>query len=254
MRVLIFEDERLIAEDLSTTLLAIDSSMYIVKVIATVAEGIEYLRENKDIDIIFSDIQLADGLSFEIFDALDISIPIIFCTAFNEYALKAFDTSGIDYVLKPISNASIQKAVDKYNKIKESFHTRQDDMSDLVSLLKNQMKPSPSISNILIYQGEKIIPIAIEKIAVFYIENETVYAYTFDNKKHAVNKKMDLLEVSLYPTFYRANRQVLLCRKAIKDVAQYFNRKLLINLTVGFQQEVTVGKVKVTDFLGWLGG
>lgn len=252
MNILIIEDEKLTAQDLKKTILSIRPNAQILAIIPSVEEGISFLSSENTIDLIFSDIQLGDGLSFEIFEKYNLQVPIIFCTAYDDYALQAFKTFGIDYILKPFSLEAVAKAIDKFEHL-ASFNTSTptNDYSQIFEAIKQQLAPK-SISSILVYRGDKIVPTDTETIALFYIENEIVYAQTFDHKKLNTNYKLDALEQKLFPQFFRANRQVLVNRKAIKEASQHFHRKLQIHLTVPFTETILVGKEKVTSFLNWI--
>jgi two-component system, LytTR family, response regulator LytT len=250
MKIVIVEDEKPTAKDLAQTIIGIEPNTEIVKMIHSVEDGIEYFQSNPPIDLIFSDIQLGDGLSFKIYESVNNHAPIIFCTAFNEYALEAFKTAGIDYLLKPFSKATVTKALEKYQKLKTTLAKPSPDFSNLLKELEKSIyKKSPSV---VIYQGDKIIPLDGASVALFFIENENTYAYTFDQKKFLVNEKMDKLESTFSQNFFRANRQFLINRKAVKDAAHSFNRKISVNLTVPFKEEIQIGKLKVTEFLEWL--
>jgi two-component system, LytTR family, response regulator LytT len=251
MKLVIIEDEKLLAKDLAKTITAIEPNAEIVSIIQSVDEGIHFFETNKNIDLIFSDIQLGDGLSFEIFEKVNNTIPIIFCTAFNQYTLDAFNNVGIDYILKPFGTDAIKKALAKYNTIKQNFTVNEIDYANLLLRLKHQLNTA-KMPSVLIHQGEKIIPIDGEQIALFFIEHTAVFAFTFDKKKHLVSKTLDVLETIYQPYFFRPNRQFLVHRKAIKEAAQFFNRKLLIILTFDFEEQITVGKEKTTAFLDWL--
>jgi two-component system, LytTR family, response regulator LytT len=253
MKIVIIEDEKLTAKDLSRTIQGIDEDAEIIAILPSVEEATEYLLVNKNIDLIFSDIQLGDGLSFEIFEKVQNQIPVIFCTAFNEYALEAFKTVGIDYLLKPFSKSSVSKALEKYNQLRERMTPPKEDLSSLMNILKNQMNPTKS-SSIIMQQGDKIIPINSDNIALFYIEDDYVFAYTFEGKKHLLSQKLDKLETQFSTTFFRANRQFLVNRKAVRDASHHFNRKIEINLTIPFSEQIIVGKLKITAFLEWLAG
>lgn len=251
MKIVIIEDEKITAKDLAQTILEINSSIEILALLHSVEEAIDYFEKKPSVDLIFSDIQLGDGLSFEIFETIKNQIPIIFCTAFNEYALDAFKTVGIDYLLKPFTKTSVGKALEKYHAIKENFSHTDDTLSALMNTLKSHVNPNKTAS-VIIQHGEKIIPLNIENIALFYIEDAYVFAYTFDKKSHLLSQKMEDLEKSFYPSFFRANRQYLVNRKAVKDASHYFNRKVIVNLIFPFKEQITVGKLKVTSFIEWL--
>jgi DNA-binding LytR/AlgR family response regulator len=177
-------------------------------------------------------------------------VPIIFCTAFNNYALEAFETMGIDYIIKPVNKDSISKALKKY-----SLLTRTDnyfmDFKKMLSGLSDSFKPS-TMPSVILHQGHKITPLSGIEIAFFLIENLTVHALSFEGRKWPVNQNLDTLEKKFSPFFYRANRQYLINRKAVKSAVHYPNRKIRITLNSDFPDTVLVGKEKVTDFLEWL--
>lgn len=251
MRILIIEDEKLTAKDLARTIAGHDPDVEIVAMLSSVEESIAFFQTSPPIDLIFSDIQLGDGLSFEIFEKTQNQTPVIFCTAFNEYALEAFKTVGIDYLLKPFSKATVGKALEKFQLLKERLNPPKDEMKGLMNLLKAQLQPHKTPS-VIIQQGDKIIPLDTAQVALFAVENDGVFAYTFDQRKWLLSQTLDHLEHSLSPAFFRANRQYLVNRRAVKDASQHFNRKIAINLTVPFTEQIVIGKLKVTAFVEWL--
>jgi two-component system, LytTR family, response regulator LytT len=250
MRVIIIEDEKLTAKDLQRTLLQIETGIEDIAFLHSVEEATQYFKTNPSADLIFSDIELGDGLSFDIFNKVPINIPIIFCTAYNHYALDAFKTFGIDYVLKPFDTKAIEKALLKYHSIKASFNTTDNDLGGLLESLKQSIVPQ--VQSIVVHQGEKIIPLNSNEIALFFIENEYCFAYTFSGKKYLISQNMEQLEKTFSPRFFRANRQFIINRKAVKDASQYFNRKLLVNLTIPFNEQIIIGKLKISSFTQWL--
>lgn len=251
MKIAIIEDEKLTAKDLAKTIIGIDSDVEIIALLHSVEEAIDFFMTKPELDLIFSDIELGDGLSFEIFEKVNNRTPIIFCTAFNEYALEAFKTVGIDYLLKPFSKATVEKSLEKYYSLKDKLSSQENAIPNLMSLLKNQLLPS-KMPSVIMQQGDKIIPLEGDKIALFYIEDNIVFAYGFDQKRYLLSHKLDALEKTFSSNFFRANRQFLVNRKAIKDASHYFNRKIVINLTFPFNEQIIVGKLKVTPFLDWL--
>ncbi len=252
MKIVIIEDEQVTAKDLALTIKEIEPEFEIVEILNSVEEAITYLNSHDSIDLIFSDIQLGDGLSFEIFEKTNNKIPVIFCTAYDEYALEAFKTFGIYYFLKPFTKETVQIALSKYHDLKERLQLpEENNFSEIIKQLKINLNPSTTPS-IIIYEGDKIIPISSSKIAYFYIDNKSTYAQTFDNKRHLISQNMEYLERSLSPLFFRANRQYLLNRKAVIDASQFFNRKIVVNLNVHCDEKIIVGKVKITPFLDWL--
>jgi DNA-binding LytR/AlgR family response regulator len=250
MKVLIIEDELLTAKDLERTIKNIEPDIEIAGIAETVEDAIEFLKNNTETDLIFSDIQLGKHLSFEIFRNIKTNIPVIFCTAYNEYALEAFDTFSIDYILKPFNKNTIEKALGKYHNLKQKFSEKSNNFNSILDSI--EQKITKKSSSILIYSGDKIIPLPISEIAVFYIENEITYCIGFDSKKSIINDKLDKLEEKCGNSFFRANRQFLVNRKSIKDAEQYFNRKMLINLNIPFNDKIIISKMKVAEFLNWL--
>jgi DNA-binding LytR/AlgR family response regulator len=250
MKIVIIEDEQLTADDLAETILKLAPDVQIVAQLNSVKEAIAWFKKNEHPDLIFSDIQLGDGLCFEIFAKQPITTPVIFCTAYDEYALNAFKTNGIDYILKPFDEQVIASALAKYKELERRFsgNTLQiDSILQLFEERKNQKKGS-----VLVYHKDKILPVKLGSIALFYIENEITYLTTFDQINYSINKTLEELEKISGNDFYRANRQYLINRKAIKEVSQYFARKLSLTLTIPFKETITVNKIKVSDFLNWL--
>ena len=250
LNVVIIEDEKLTALDLVNTLKKIDPDIEVKAILSTVEEAVDYLKSNPSPDLLFSDIQLPDGLSFEIFGQVSLQVPVIFCTAYDQYALKAFEVNGIDYLLKPFSKDSVSKAIDKYHLLKGHDQNQSDVFERLMNMLGQ--KSIRQTSSIIVYQGDKIIPIEIESIALFYLEDNYVFAYTFDQKRHIVSQTLDELENLCGTSFFRVNRQYLVNRKAIKDAARYLNRKILVHLNFAFPNQILVGKLKTSFFLEWL--
>ena len=187
MKIVIIEDEKLTAKDLAKTIKGIDSDIEIVTLLHSVEEAIDFFSTNPKLDLIFSDIELGDGLSFEIFEKVNNRIPIIFCTAFNEYALDAFKTVGIDYLLKPFSKITVEKSLEKYYSLREKLIPQNNALPDLMNLLKTQLFPSKT-SSVIMQLGDKIIPLEGNAIALFYIEDNAVFAYTFNQKRHLISQ------------------------------------------------------------------
>ena len=253
MKIVIIEDERLTANDLADTILQFDPSAQISAKLLSVKDATRYFRENEMPDLIFSDIQLGDGLSFEIFTATKINVPVIFCTAFDEYALAAFSTNGIDYLLKPFTLATVSAALEKFNRL-----TRSDRSSDAIQLEKImklfESRQTESAASILVYYKEKIFPIKLQDTAVFYLNDDLVHMVTFDQKIYFPRQSLEELERIAGNNFYRANRQCLVNRSAIVDVSNQLGRKLWVNVSVPLKESITVSKEKMPHFLRWLSG
>lgn len=250
MKIVIIEDEQLTADDLAETILKVSPSTQIIARLSSVKDAVVWFRKNDQPDLIFSDIQLGDGLCFEIFRKIPISTPVIFCTAFDEYALTAFKSHGIDYILKPFDEQTIANSLTRYKELEKKFLGNNLQIEKVLQLFENR-KVEKQVS-VLVFHKDKILPINLSDIALFYIENEITHLLTFGQKSFTISKTLEELEQIAGNSFYRANRQYLLNRKAIKEAAQYFARKLSITLTIPFNQTITISKVKVPDFLSWL--
>lgn len=249
MKIVLIEDEQLIAEDLIDVLKQVNPDIAIIAHLSSVQEGIDFFSADREIDLIFSDIQLGDGLSFEIFKRYKLTVPVIFCTAYDEYALEAFKANGIDYILKPYSKASISEALERYNNLQAKFVSGIQNFSDSMEVMSQR---NASGSTLLVHHREKIIPLKLSEIALAYIRNEMVYLRTFDGANYLVSKSLDELDQTLGDEFYRANRQFIVNRNAVKDVTTFLTRKYSVNLTIPFTEQIMVSKEKMTSFLKWL--
>jgi two-component system response regulator LytT len=250
MQIVIIEDEKLTATDLAETILRVAPKAQIVAILPSVSSAIEWFQQNEHPDLIFSDIQLGDGLSFEIFKTISTNTPVIFCTAFDEYALRAFEANGIDYILKPFDQLNIEMSLQKYHKLKNKFSGNTANIEQLIQWMAQQKRPSQG--SVLVYKQDKILPVRFDDIALFYIENEITHLVTFDQKKYTINKTIENIEEIASNDFFRVNRQFLVHRRAIKEASHYFARKLSLTLCIPFQETITVSKNKVADFLNWL--
>jgi two-component system, LytTR family, response regulator LytT len=252
MNIVIIEDEQHTAEDLAETIKKAEPGAHIRASLRSLKEAVAYFQNNERPDLIFCDIQLGDGLSFEIFNRIPISSPVIFCTAYDEYALKAFKANGIDYILKPFTKKTIQESLKKYVVLKDSFIQKAPSYKTILELLEGRR--SHKQGSILVYHKDNIIPVKMDDIALFYIDNEVTRLTTFNQKHYFVNKTLEELTKGTGDDFYRANRQFLINRKAINNVSQYFARKLAINLIIPVKGKIFVSKEKSKDFLNWLSG
>jgi DNA-binding LytR/AlgR family response regulator len=251
MKILIIEDEPHNAEVLNEIIVQVKPGAIILEVLESIDQAVKYLsNQNITPDLIFSDIQLADGLSFEIFSKIKVKCPIIFCTAYDQYTLKAFKTNGIEYILKPIKEEDIEAAFIKYETLKESLKPD----TNIVTLLKQAFSQKESYkTSILVHYKESFIPIAVKKIAFFAVENEILYIQTFDNQRYPVFKTMSEIEFSVDSSiFFKINRQVLLNKNAIKEVQPYFNRKVIIKTDLKIKEQLIVSRLKVTEFMNWI--
>jgi two-component system response regulator LytT len=247
MKVVIIEDELRTARDLEQCLLQVDKEIRVMARIDSIEAGIEFFRSNPAPDLIFSDIQIADGLSFEIFREIAIPCPVVFCTAYDEFALQAFRSNGIDYILKPFDERTIGAAIGKYYTLKGRPGEEQDRFRRLLEDLA-----VPKKSSLLINFRGKMFPVKLRMVAYFYVENETTMLYSEGNL-YALDHSLEVLEKMLDPNmFFRVNRQYLVNRAFIKEVEPYFARKLALTLSIPIKDRVTVSKAKAAEFLQWL--
>ncbi len=255
MTVLIIEDEIKTAKELQRN---IEQSPYEITVLATlqsIKSAVKWLKENNPPDLIFSDIQLADGLSFEIFKEVEVKSPIIFCTAYDEYAIEAFKTNSVDYLLKPIDELKLNQSLEKFHKMKmffNDFDTNEYasgiDINSILQKLTNSHKKT-----FLVHFQDKIIPLKTEEVACVQYDLGNVYIITFENKRYVVNQTLDEFETTLHPNdFFRANRQFIINKKAIKTIENYFSRRLLLKLTVSISEAIIVSKTKSPQILSWI--
>jgi len=250
MNVVVIEDEKLVSDDLSDILHSLDDTITISQTISSVKEAMRYFKNHDTPQLIFSDIQLGDGYSFEIFKELQTSTPVIYCTAFNQHALQAFENNGIAYVLKPYSKTTIKQALDKYQSLKKTFNIHQQINYDnlLNAITGHAGKPQ----TLLVNYKNKIIPVRIAEVAFFGIEHKNTLLVTLQGQQYTINQPLDELEEICGTSFFRANRQFLINKASVKEVLHYSLRKLFVNLTVATNEEVMINKVKSTAFLNWL--
>lgn len=250
MKVVIIEDEKIAAELLKTLIKQLDESVEIVTVLQTVEDGVDWFSHNQHPDLLFVDIHLADGSSFAIFDKVNINCPIVFTTAYDEYALKAFEVNSIDYLLKPINKDDLKRALNKYNNIMSQSRVRNFDYAKFVNeffVEKQNYK-----EYFLVPERDKLIPLASKDIAYIYIDLKLVKAVSFSGKIHYMSQNLDELMSILNPKkFFRANRQYIIAHEAIKDVSIWFGNKISINLNVPVEEKIIVSKARVSEFKSW---
>lgn len=252
MQILIIEDELKTAKALSRLITKIKPQAILPNVIQSVATAVSYLQANPAPDLIFMDIQLADGLCFDIFKQVEISSPVVFCTAFNDYALEGFKSNGIDYVLKPFTEETIRAAFEKVDALKNFFQLHADATANLDRVLQ-PLATNEGKSSFLVFKQNKYTIVPTAQIAFFYIRNESPTLVNFDQQEFSLNQSLDEIYQQLPALqFYRINRQYLINFKAIATIEPYFSRKLLVKLLVPSADQLLVGKDKATSFLNWL--
>ena len=251
MKALIIEDEIYASEALMELIHKIDASIEILSVLQTIEESVEWFRSFPTPDLVFMDIHLADGSSFSIFDEVNITCPIIFTTAYNEYALKAFEVSCIDYLLKPINQNDLVRAINKYKNMIVKPNNNTELINQLLASIKTNRQEYKAY--FLVPEKDKYILLAIADIAYIFIDEKIVKAITYANRSFSLDKTLDDLEAQLDPTyFFRANRQYIIARKAVKDLTVWFGGKMAINLSVTTPEKIIVSKQKVSEIKKWV--
>ncbi|MFP2994822.1 LytTR family DNA-binding domain-containing protein [Spongiivirga sp. MCCC 1A20706] len=256
MNVVIIEDETRVAQNLCDLLFEINPEINVLGVLETVKSSISWFADNHAPDIAFFDIKIADGSSFEILEKTQLNFPIIFTTAFDEYALKAFKYNSIDYLLKPIKRTDLEKAILKYQHLYSQDKTIIDHNWRLMEVIK-EMKASAKTtiykSSLLVNYRNQLIPLAVGDIAYFYLEHHMVYCRTKENKSYQVAKTLEKLENQLNPQlFFRANRQFIVSKLSVRSATTMDKRKLKLVLSPPHHSEVIISKLKVTLFKKWI--
>ncbi len=250
MKVLIIEDEKPSARRLKRMLEAIGVTAQTM--LHSVEESIDWFNNNQHPDLIFLDIQLSDGLSFEIFEQVEVKSAIIFTTAYDEYALQAFKLNSIDYLLKPIDDQDLETAVTKYKARLPQKTNIALDFDDIKKLLVNPIDRVYK-KRFSVKVGQHIKLVNIDDVECFYSENKGTYLYTTEGRNYLIDTSLEALEIELEPeTFFRINRKFFININAIKDIISYTNSRLQIKLNHYKEAEVIVARERVRDFKDWL--
>jgi two-component system response regulator LytT len=253
MNILVIEDELKTARALIKLIANVRPGSNIDGPIQRVSAAVDYLSSHASPDLILMDIQLADGSSFEIFQKVKVQSPVIFCTAFDEYALEAFKANGIDYILKPFAEESFRTAFEKLDRISNVFTGNQVSPA-LVAQILQLKEQNTGKQSFLVYKNGKYTTIPTNDIAYIFTRNEQTTLVTFETDMFALEQSLEETTAQLdAKNFFKLNRQYLISFKAVKEVEHYFARKLLIKLTIPTDEKLLVGKDKSTLFLNWLG-
>jgi DNA-binding LytR/AlgR family response regulator len=249
MKILVIEDENLAAKRLIALVKEQLPEAQIFGNLDTVTSSVEWLKNNPEPDLIFLDIQLADGISFEIFEKIKISAPIIFCTAYDQYAIKAFKLNSIDYLLKPIDPEELKQAIAKFKAGKKEPVISIDQIRNLLQPVHKTYK-----SRFLVKQGERIQAIDVQDVSFFFSEDKVTLLQSRQGKKFIVDYTLDEVEDMLDPeTFFRLNRKYITSVSAIKEVFSYSNSRLKIHLENSIDNDILVSREKTGPFKNWLG-
>jgi DNA-binding LytR/AlgR family response regulator len=249
MNIIIIEDEKPAARLLQRK---VEKLGYDVnKMLHTVEEAVSWFSNNSHPDLIFLDIQLSDGLSFEIFETIEIHSAVIFTTAYDEYALKAFKLNSIDYLLKPIDNNELLTAIEKF-KTRTQASISRFDFEAVKRMLQNPISREYK-ARFSVKIGNQIKVIPIDNVECFYSENKGTYLHTFDNRDYLLDTILEILETELNPEdFYRINRKFIISIKAIQEIQMYSNSRLKVILPTFNTDEVIVSRERVSDFKNWI--
>lgn len=249
MRVLIVEDENLAARRLIKLILEKMPEASIEGNLDTITSAVEWLKANAEPDLIFLDIQLADGISFEIFDRVKVKSPIIFCTAYDQYAIKAFKLNSIDYLLKPVDPEELSNALNKFQSSRKSTVIDVDQIRNLLGGIRKEYK-----NRFLVKVGEKIQTVDVQDVGLFFSEDKVTLLQTRSGKKFIIDYTLDEVEEMVDPNlFFRLNRKYISSIGAIKEVFTYSNSRLKILLENSTDQDILVSREKMGPFKIWLG-
>jgi len=252
MKILIIEDEVLAARRLEKLLMEYDPSITILDVIDSVEDSVLWFKDNPQVDLIFMDIMLADGQSFEIFEHVEVKTPVIFTTAFDEFAIQAFKVNSIDYLLKPVESQLLGGAMRKFH----SMHPAPENFKAIIeSLVSGRSKESNQQyrNRFLVKQGDKFIPISVTEVAHFSFEDKLSFLNTISNKRYMLDYTLDELDKMLDPhVFFRLNRQYITSISAVRSVHSYFNGKLKVYVDPEVSAGIIVSKNRANHFKLWL--
>lgn len=247
INILIIEDEINTSNELQAIIKQAPFNVNVVGALTSVSEAQDWLKKNESPDLLFSDIALTDGTCFDLFDVYQPDCPVIFCTAYDNYAIKAFENNGIDYILKPFDDEKIFQSINKFMSLTSRTLTSLD-----YEALANEIKPSFK-STFLVHDAHQIIPIKTDGIAFFYGSGGQAWMFHKDKGKLPLSLTLNEITDSLDPTqFYRANRQFIVQRTFIDRVEHYFGRRLLLEMDLTPPEKILISKERATAFLDWL--
>ena len=248
MNAIIIEDEKLSAEHLSNLLKRVDVSINVIATFDSVKKSVSEFQKGIKADVVFVDVHLADGLSFEIFQKIQIDTPVIFTTAFDEYAIKAFKLNSVDYLLKPIGAEDLRVAIDKLKKFTQSHASIVQDIANAYQNLNKQYK-----NRFMVKMGDSIVSVKTEDVLHFIAEDGITLLVTANAKRYPVDYTLDQLAELVSPEqFFRINRKVLISINAVQKVSSYFNSRLKINSDMLDDESAIVSRERVTEFKAWL--
>ncbi|WP_128546088.1 LytR/AlgR family response regulator transcription factor [Larkinella soli] len=259
MNVLIVEDEDLAVRKLKKLVQEVDPSLEVTGVTASIEDTVDWLNNHPAPDLIFMDIELADGQSFEIFDQVEVTSTVIFTTSYDEYALQAFKVNSIDYLLKPIQKEDLLRSLKKFRDLSQRRSRPEEENAgglNLNKLLQElQVRQTKEYrKRFLVRQGQRLVSVEVQEIAFFYTDERLSFFKTWSNQKYLVDYTLDELEEALDPSaFFRINRGVIVTHSAVEQIQPYFGNRLSLALKPAFEKEALVSREKVSDFKVWMG-
>jgi DNA-binding LytR/AlgR family response regulator len=252
MNSLIIEDEHLIAQRIKSLLLQIDPGIRVMSILDTVKNAVQWFSQNEKPDLVFMDIQLADGISFDIFEHIKIDYPIIFITAYQEYAIKAFKVNSVDYLLKPISEEDLRIALGKYQRYFKQEEAVPAISNDLLQSIR-QMLHKPYKSRFMIRVGDRVKSLDVKDILYFYSLDKGCYLHSSDNRNYVIDFTLDALTDLLDPErYYRINRRYIIAHDAIRDMVSLSGSKLKVLLKHEEDNSIYVSRDRMAGFKAWI--
>ena len=247
MKILIVEDETAAYDSLVEILHDIDPNIQIMGNTESVRQTIDWLGSNPEPDLILMDIHLSDGSSFLIFESLEIETPIIFTTAYDEYAIEAFKVNSIDYLLKPIKTEELERSIQKFKK------WTQPEMDEYLSRLAQLIPTKRYKEKMLIPVKDKLLPIDLQEVSYFYTTDKNTNVYLKNGNSYPYSKTLEQIFSTLNPeNFYRANKQYIIARSSVKNITIWFDSRLLLTLDIDVPERIYISKNKAADFKAWL--
>ncbi|CCH53794.1 two component transcriptional regulator, LytTR family [Fibrisoma limi BUZ 3] len=260
MTILIIEDETLAARQLQAMIRDYDPAVTILATLDSVEEATAWFRQHEPPDLLLADIELVDGQSFEVFERVEVRCPVIFTTAYDEYALRAFRVNSVDYLLKPIDEASLRRSLTKFSDLRK-LYGQPNPAADLRALVAAFRTPTPTDSatptyteRFLLKQGSRLIPVEVGDMAYFYTEDRLTFVRTWDGRSLVVDYKLDELVQKLNPRhFFRANRQFIIHARSVDRVHLHFNGRLKLDLRPAIAEDVFISRERAGEFRSWMG-
>ena len=249
MRVLIIEDETAASENLIAMLQEIDSEIEVLQVLESVQQTVRWLSSNPAPDLIFMDIHLSDGSAFTLFQEMEVTVPIVFTTAYDQYALDAFTVNSVDYLLKPIKTSELTRALDKFKRWTQS---------DVMDYLQRMMKMRPAGSgnyttSLLVPVKDKLVPVSMDDVVCIYSTDRKTQIYLKSGQMMLYSRSLDSIAGGLDPSkFFRANKQYIVARDCVKEIVVWFDSRLLVSMPIELPEPLFVSKNKAAEFKNWM--